>query len=260
MCDILDGGEYRGVVNAPDLSVIHKVPGAKPFVLLCERIGSMHGQLLGTNKVSNINISLQGRDVGDSRITEVMKSAVLKGVLSVLSAGPVTYVSAAALADELGLQVSVSMSEQKYTQTSVANSVSVDIEIEGLLNMTRSIRGTVFGKNDIRVTEIDGFNISVPTVGNLLLFNNKDEPGVLKGVVEKVSSAGCNIAHFSLGRKEQSKKAMGALVLDTKLSPESLAQLRKNQTVSNVVQVPPSSEPPLPDPDLNPPFSLVFVL
>jgi hypothetical protein len=32
-------------------------------------------------------------------------------------------------------------------------------------------------------------------------------------------------------------------VLDTKLSPESLAQLRKNQTVSNVVQVPPSSQP-----------------
>lgn len=237
MCDILDGGEYRGVVNAPDLSVIHKVPGAKPYVLLCERIGSMHGQLLGSNKVSNITISLQGRDVADSRMTEVMKSAVLKGVLGVLSAETVTYVSAAALADELGLQVSVSMSEQQSAHSSVTNSISVELEIEGLLNMTRSIRGTVFGKNDIRVTEIDGFNISVPAAGNLLLFNNRDEPGVLKGVVEKVSSAGCNIAHFSLGRKEQSKKAMGALVLDTKLSPESLMQLRKNNTVSNVVQV-----------------------
>jgi phosphoserine aminotransferase len=237
MSDILDGGEYRGVVNAPDLSVIHKLPGVMPFVLLCERIGAMHGQLLGTNKVSSISISLQGRDVADSRITEVMKSAVLKGVLGVLSAGPVTYVSAAALGEELGLQVSINMSDQKSSQSSVANTISVELEIEGLLNMTRSIRGTVFGKNDIRVTEIDGFNISVPTVGNLLLFNNKDEPGVLKGIVEKVSSAGCNIAHFSLGRKEQANKAMGALVLDTKLSPESLQQLRKNHTVSNVIQL-----------------------
>lgn len=237
MCDILDGGEYRGVVNAPDLSVIHKVPGAKPFVLLCERIGSMHGQLLGTNKVASINISLQGKDIADSRITEVMKSAVLKGVLGVLSAEPVTYVSASSLADELGLQVSVSMSDQNLGSSSVANSISVELEVEGFLNMTRSIRGTVFGQNDIRVTEIDGFSISVPTVGNLLLFNNKDQPGVLKGLVEKVAAAGCNIAHFSLGRKEQSKKAMGALVLDTKLSSDALSELRKNQTVSNVVQL-----------------------
>jgi D-3-phosphoglycerate dehydrogenase / 2-oxoglutarate reductase len=237
MCDILEGGEYRGVVNAPDLSVIHKVTGAKPFVLLCERIGSMHGQLLGGSKVASISISLQGKEIADSRISEVMKSAVLKGVLGSLSAETVSYVSAAAMAEELGLQVSVSMSDQRSSQMSVANLVSVDIEIEGFLNMTRSIHGTVFGQNDIRITEIDGFSVSVPALGNLLLFNNIDQPGVLKSIAEKVAAAGNNIAHFSVGRKAQAKKAMGALILDNKLSPETLRELQKTAAISNMVQV-----------------------
>ena len=236
MCDILDGGDYKGVVNAPDLSAINKVAGVRPFVLLGEKIGSMHGQLLGTNKVDNIHITLQGKDVSDRRITEVMKSAVLKGILGSLSAHPVSYVSAAATAEELGLPVSVSISDQR-NESGLGNVISVDVEVEGFLNMTRSVKGTVYGHNDLRIIDIDGYSVSLPTSGNVFLYNNKDVPGMLKKILSKVEQGNVNIAHFALGRKENAAKALGALVLDTKLPNHIIKEMRQENLITNPVQV-----------------------
>ena len=236
MSDILDGGDYRGVVNAPDLSVINKIAGVRPYILLCEKIGSMHAQLLGTNKVENIQINLQGKDVTDRRITEVMKSAVLKGILGSLSANPVSYVSASQMADELGLPVSIIMSEHR-TDLGLSNLISVEVEVEGFLNMTRSVKGTVFGHNDLRIVDIDGYSVSLPTTGNVFLYNNKDLPGVLKTILSKVEKAQVNIAHFALGRKEKASKVLSALVLDTKLPKEIIQEMRTENLISNPVQV-----------------------
>ena len=208
MSDILAGGDYVGVVNAPDLSAINKIPGVKPFVLLAERIGSIQGQLLGTSKVNNIHISLNGMDIAsDSRVTELMKSAVLKGVLGVLQDSHVSYVSAAGIAAEAGLQVSISLSEKSSNNDAgFANTVTVELEYEGFLNMNRTIQGTVLGDSDLRITQIDGYDVNIPTGNNILVFNNNDEPGVMRRMAEKISSMGINIANFSLGRKELKKQ------------------------------------------------------
>jgi hypothetical protein len=112
MSDIFDGGAFVGVVNAPDLSVVSKYPQILPFVLLAEKIGSIHAQLLKNNKISSMTVNLRGRDVADSKFSEIIKSAVIKGALGELSSQAVTYVNAISLADELGLNVLVNMSEK----------------------------------------------------------------------------------------------------------------------------------------------------
>lgn len=74
-----------------------------------------------------------------------------------------------------------------YSQTEVGsgyvNSLSVELEVEGLLNVSREIEGTVFGRNELRITNIDGYSVDLPTSENILLFNNYDQPGMLKKVV-----------------------------------------------------------------------------
>ena len=112
MSDIFDGGAFIGVVNAPDLSVVSKYPQILPFVLLAEKIGSIQAQLLKNNKIGSITVNLRGRDVADSKFSEIIKSAVIKGALGELSSQAVTYVNAISLADELGLNVLVNMSEK----------------------------------------------------------------------------------------------------------------------------------------------------
>ena len=71
----------------------------------------------------------------------------------------------------------------------------------------------------------------------MLVFNNYDQPGVLRKIAEKLAAAKINIAHFSLGRTAQGKMAMGAVVLDTPAPQELVNSLGKYADITNVMQV-----------------------
>lgn len=50
MCDVLDGGDYVGVLNAPNMAAARKSK-LTPYVSLGERMGALQAQLLGQGKV-----------------------------------------------------------------------------------------------------------------------------------------------------------------------------------------------------------------
>jgi len=237
MSDIFDGGAFVGVVNAPDLGAVASQPHMIPYVMLAEKIGSMQAQLLRNNKISSMTVNLRGKDVADSKLTDVIKSAVLKGALGELVAQNITYINALSVAEELGLKVLVNMSEKTELGSGYMNSMSIELEIEGFLNMTRVIEGTVFGRNELRITKIDGFSVDLPPGEFMLLFNNYDTPGVLQKVSEKLATANINISHFSLGRNQKGKQAMGALLLDSEMPEEILSSLGKYADISNVMHI-----------------------
>jgi D-3-phosphoglycerate dehydrogenase len=149
----------------------------------------------------------------------------------------VTYINATSIAEELGLKVLMNSSEKTEQVSGLMNSMSVELEIEGLLNMTRVIEGAVFGKNDIRITNIDGYTLEFPPSENMLLFNNFDRPGVLKKVAEKLALAQINIGHLALGRLKNKGTALSALTLDTPLTEELLKSVAAYAELSNVCQV-----------------------
>mmetsp|Transcript_10237 Transcript_10237/g.9171 ORF Transcript_10237/g.9171 Transcript_10237/m.9171 type:complete len:967 (+) Transcript_10237:96-2996(+) len=237
MSDIYDGGAFVGVVNAPDLGAVAKQTHIVPYILLAEKIGSMQAQLLQKNKIGAINVTLRGKDVADSKLTDIFKSAVIKGALEQIVDQSVTYINAINVAEELGLKVLVNLSEKTDIDSGFRNSISVDLEVEGFLNVIRTIEGTVFGKNDLRITAIDGFSIDLPPGENILLFNNRDVPGVLKSISAHLAKANVNIAHFSLGRKLENKHAMGVLVCDTPVPDDIIQLIGKDDFVSNVIQL-----------------------
>lgn len=236
MSDILDGGAFVGVVNSPDLGAVAKQKELVPFVSLAERIGSIQGQLLKNNKIGSITINLRGKDISDSRLTDVIKSAVIKGALTELGT-QLSYVSALSVAEEMGLKVLVNMSEKTETGSGYINSLGVELEFDGVFNYTRVIEGTVFGSNELRITKIDGYSVDLPHGENILMWNNFDRPGVLKKVMDRLAEANINIAHFSMGRQSKGSKAMGAVVLDTPAPEEVVTGLGKYADISNVVQV-----------------------
>jgi phosphoserine aminotransferase len=237
MSDILSGGNFVGVVNAPDLGAVASVPKFVPYVLLGERIGSMHAQLLQNNKIGSMSINLRGKDVADMRLADVIKVSVLRGALKELVERNVTYINASSIADELGLNVQVNMSEITEETSGYMNTVKVELEIEGFLNASRVIEGTVFGLSELRITKIDGFTIELPPGEHMLLFNNYDKPGVLRKVADRLAKENINIAHFSLGRKKAGEIAMGALVLDSAPSAEAIEDLRAMNDIRNIIMV-----------------------
>eukprot|EP01034_Spumella_vulgaris_P036810 gene36810-45414_t len=237
MSDILDGGAFVGVVNAPDLGAVAKQEHIVPYVKLAERIGSMQGQLLKNSKIASITVNLRGKDISDTKLTDVIKAAVIKGALSELGIANLNYVSALGVAEEMGLRVLVNMSEKTEQGSGYRNSIGVELELDGVFNGVRTIEGTVFGRDELRVTKIDGYSVELPPGEHVLLWNNVDQPGVLKGIMERLAEENINIAHFSVGRQTRGAKAMGAVVLDTPASPGLIAALSKHANLSNVIQL-----------------------
>ena len=133
----------------------------------------------------------------------------------------------------------MNMSEKTEAGSGYMNSMCVELELGGMLNMSsvRRIEGTVFGRDELRITQVDGFNLDLPPGEHMLLFNNYDEPGVLRRVVEKLATANVNIAHFSLGRKEKGQMAMSAVVLDSAVPPEVITSLAGINAINNLVAV-----------------------
>jgi D-3-phosphoglycerate dehydrogenase len=237
MSDIFDGGDFVGVVNAPDLGSVLKKTSLVPYVMLAEKIGSIQGQLLKQNKISSLTVTLRGEDVADSTISDVIKSAVIKGALSEIVSQPITYINAISVAEELGLRVFVNMSKKTEGGSGFMNSVSVELQLEGFLNMSRTIEGTVLGRNELRITSIDGYSVDLPPGENMLMFNNVDQPGVFLKIVQKLSAENVNVAHMTTGRVAGKKFSIGALVIDTPVSEDLMKYLSSVPELSNVVQV-----------------------
>jgi D-3-phosphoglycerate dehydrogenase / 2-oxoglutarate reductase len=237
MSDIFDGGDFVGVVNAPDLGSIAKLPHLVPFVMLAEKIGSMQAQLLKQNKIGSLTINLRGEDLADSKVSDVIKSAVIKGALGEIVSQSITYVNAISVAEELGLRVFVNMSGRTEVASGFMNSLSVELQMEGFLNMSRVIEGTVLGGNELRITGIDGYSVDLPPGENILLFNNIDQPGVFMKITKALSAESINVAHMTVGRVPGRKYSMGGLVVDTPVTDNILDFLRKQPELSNVMQV-----------------------
>jgi phosphoserine aminotransferase len=237
MSDIYDGGAFVGVVNAPDLGAIARQEHVVPYVLLAEKIGSIQGQLLKNNKIGSITINLRGKDIADSKLTDVVKAAVIKGALTELGIQNVSFINASSVADEMGLKVLMNISEYSDSGSGFTNNLSIELEIEGLLNASRVIEGTVFGKSELRITRIDGYQIDIPPGENMLIFNNLDQPGVLRKVVDTLASANINIASFTVGRKTRGSKAMSLCVTDSPVPEEILKNLAKYADLSNLCQI-----------------------
>jgi len=234
LSDILEQKDFVGVVNAPNIDFARKSQ-LIPYIQLAEKIGSLQAQLIGSGKIKRINVTMQGKDVAVSEMSDSIKIAVLKGTLSHLLDQDVNFLNAGPLASDMGLSVNSMLVERQDTQFS--NTIKVDFEMDGFLNFSRSISGTVFGGSELRIFEIDGFKTDIPPTGSVVFFNNLDRPGALKAIANVLSKNHCNISHFSLGRQTKAGKALGAITLDEPVPQNVLEEIGVLPDISNCSQV-----------------------
>ncbi|KAG5182669.1 phosphoserine aminotransferase [Tribonema minus] len=233
MCDVLDGGEFVGVLNAPNMAFARKSK-LSSYVKLGEKMGALQAQLLGNAKVRSMRITLHGKDLAVPEMTGPMSAAILKGALNHLLAQEVNYVNAVALGKELGLSIEVAFSQED--PSGYTNGLTVEFEIDGLLNGRRTVAGTCFGR-ELRVTSIDSLDIDFLPTGNMIFLNNPDTPGMLRQVSSALARGGVNIANFALGRVRQGGTAMSCISVDGPVPENILADLRAIPGVRNVIPV-----------------------
>jgi D-3-phosphoglycerate dehydrogenase len=212
----LTDGVILDAVNFPSLDrEAYAVVG--PVMDLAERLGSFLSQT-ADGGVCKLEVTTLGT-FAEHPMKPITMAAV-KGLLTPVVEGPVSYVNALSLADERGITVD----EGRSSETSpFAGMLRLTLETDA---GTTTTAGTLYAPDRPRLVEVDGTAIELRPEGHLLFIRNRDVPGVVGKIGTILGRAGVNIAGFHLGRPRGDANAVSILRTDSAVPAEALEEIR----------------------------------
>jgi D-3-phosphoglycerate dehydrogenase / 2-oxoglutarate reductase len=213
---VLDGRPPRSAVNMPAVSadVFARI---EPHLDLGVKIGRLHAQL-ADSPIRGVSVIYSG-ELLNLEIQPVTRG-VLMGLLQPVLAQSVNFVNAPYIAEQRGIRVTESKTagEDDYP-----NYICVEVEET---SGRRTIGGTVLGRRDLRIREIDQFRIDLKPEGYLLFARHHDRPGIIGKVGTLLGEAGINIAGMYVGREAAGQRAIMVLTVDEPVSEELIDQIQ----------------------------------
>ncbi len=194
----------------------------KPFLALAESMGRLCTQLFKP-QIGELEMEYGGEI---SRYnTDLVRAAMLQGLLSPILEGQVNRVNAEALASQRGIRIKESKVEE------VADFVnSLSLKTEG-----HHIMGTVFGRNDGRIIGIDDFKLDIVPSGPILISWHETahtrQPGVIGQIGTLLGQAGINIHRIEVGNSEKGRRAILVLNLDDAPADDIVKAIEKQAGV-----------------------------
>jgi D-3-phosphoglycerate dehydrogenase len=225
--DFLKDGVIRNAVNFPSLST-EEFKRLQPFARLAERMGTFIAQM-NDHRVHAVSIRYYGDLAQDSKSKNtLLVNAVLAGVFKPILSTGITLVNASAVAAERGIEVVESQSTRPRNYTSL---ISVILRTS---QGDRWIEGAIFERSSPRLVLLDGIRVEAPLDGTMIVFGNKDVPGVIGRVGTILGQNQVNIATFALGR--DGDRAVGVVIVDEKepIPHSVIDELRKAEGMSEV--------------------------
>jgi D-3-phosphoglycerate dehydrogenase len=213
--DFLKGGIIQHAVNFFALSgdVYDQV---KPAMDLASRLGTFLAQAC-PGVPERIEVGLYG-DLRELDANPIISAAVC-GVLRCTYPDNVTLVNARALAGEKRIEVLESTSSAKLA---FSNLMAIRLRTA---DRDFSVAGTLFGRDHLRLVDVDGVEMDAIPQGHLLLVKNDDTPGVVGHLGGVLGQNNVNIARMTVGRKPGSGRAVMLIEVDNEVSPAVLAQV-----------------------------------
>jgi D-3-phosphoglycerate dehydrogenase / 2-oxoglutarate reductase len=160
----------------------------------------------------------------------ILSLAALKGLFSVATDEPVSYVNAPQLADERGL--AVRSTAESGAGVAAASGYTNLITLRG---GTHAVAGTMFGDGEPRVVMVDDHDIELPIARFMVMVHNDDRIGVVAAVATILADAGLNIVDLKLGRSAAGGTAMMALSFEQPIPAAVLAALRGTAGILDAV-------------------------
>jgi len=224
LLDAVKGGPIRNAVNAPSTA------GAMPplvsqYADLARRVGKLLSMIAPGN-IKGVQVQYRGSIAGMSVQAVTLNFAV--GLLQRHFDMPLNMVNAPVLAKERG----ISIDETKNTEArDVASSFSATVTTS---EVTRTVRGSIFGETLLRIMEIDGFQSEMTPQGTVLVIFNDDKPGVIGRVGMILGDHGINIGTMGVGQKLELQKAVLAVSLDKEPDAATIDELKKLDFVNEL--------------------------
>lgn len=211
---VLKGYPAKSPVNAPMIST-EAMSVLGPYVQVGTIIGRVAVQLL-EGQPKSLTIRYQG-DIAKED-TDLVKVAVLAGLLETLTEERVTMVNADIIASSRGLSVT---EQKEIICENYANMVTVEVNTKSgsTLVAGSSLRGKT------HLTRVGDYWLEIEPSGSYMLFTeHKDRPGMIGAVGTIIGNADINISQMQVSRGVQrGGGAMMALCLDEPL-PEGCYQ------------------------------------
>jgi D-3-phosphoglycerate dehydrogenase len=201
-----------------------------PYLKLAEQVGGMVAQL-AKGGVDDISITMIG-GLADTD-TRILRTAVLKGMLSVATDEPVNYVNANYFAEQRGIRVT----ESKRAETHDYVSMMVVKASSGGTQVVDVAAALIGKKNEPRLVSLFGYDLDMLPEDHMAFFVYPDRPGMIGKVGTILGDAGVNIGSMQVGRNEAGGKALMGITVDTPLEPALLAKIKREAEMTHAWSV-----------------------
>ena len=199
----------------------------RPSLPLVEKMAQIATVLLGELPV-NIDIQVRGEiAVHDSTILAI---SALKGSLIAVGAEEVTYVNAPILATERGITSNVTTTADSAEYRSM-----ISLRASTGSGKAITVDGTLMGiRQTQKIIAIDSFSLDLPPTEHILFLRYIDRPGVIGTVGQTLGEAKVNIAGMQVARSTAGGQALMALSIDSDVSEEVLATIKRETGAESV--------------------------
>ncbi len=212
----LTGEPLLSAVNVPVIPP-ETLADVKPFIPLMRVLGSFYTQVFN-GQVEAVEILYSG-EIADYPVAPLTNSFLI-GLLSVILHENINYVNAPVIARQRGIRVREVASR---TVENFTNLITVNVKTsEGI----RTIAGTLFNKNDVRIVQIGKYRIEVVPSNYMLVTTYIDMPGVIGRFGTTLGNNNINIAGMQVGRQSIGGEAVMVLQVDSPVPEHVLEQLQ----------------------------------
>jgi D-3-phosphoglycerate dehydrogenase / 2-oxoglutarate reductase len=203
-------------VNVPAVSgdLLEKL---NPYITLADRMGCLLAQL-SQGPIREIQIEYTG-DFDDLDLSPVT-TAVLKGLMTPMIKDDVNFVNARVLAKERGVKITEARiaESEEYLNLITVNAVSDKGK--------NKVAGTIFGRKNPRVVNINNFRLELEPVDRFILIHNHDKPGAIGSIGTLLGDHNINISRMRVGLAEDSDQTMIFLRTDTPIPEDVVDKMR----------------------------------
>uniref|UniRef100_A0A7V4LCM2 D-3-phosphoglycerate dehydrogenase n=1 Tax=Desulfobacca acetoxidans TaxID=60893 RepID=A0A7V4LCM2_9BACT len=220
-------GTIMNAVNAPSVSR-EVMTQLRPYLTLAEALGAFQAQIT-EGAITSVSVAYIGEV---SKLdTNPLTHSILKGLLFPVVGDEVNYVNAPSMAASRGIAIS----EQKMaTGEDFTNLIRLTVRAGMEENV---VAGTIFGKYEPRIVQINKFRLEAIPEGHMLFIYNTDRPGVIGAIGTTIGRHDINIARMTVGQEKERGQNIILLTTDTPVTPECLAEVRALPHVAMAIQL-----------------------
>ena len=207
------GISYPNALNLP-IKAEDLPQNIVPYLELTQKMSYFAAQINKAH-INSIRIKAEG-DV--SKYAKSLLTFSVVGALKESVGDNINYVNANYVTQDKGIETTF---EEIPISSGYHNKVTITLTTN---NGVTAITGTVFDDMQQRIVGIDGFGFDFKPKGKMIVFKNKDVPGVIASIATLLSKNGINISDFRLGRGENNY-AMAVILVDEPIDKKILNEL-----------------------------------